>query len=213
MGAPDWMHAAEQPAAETLLTAFRTIKVAERQRHGHVLDYWRSIRGDKDSLRFTISTPSKFPIRGQARSSSNSSAAARRRNPSSRRSPDGRRRGSAHHRRSKSLHPVVHIQEAPDRGNLARIPCFRGQFRQRRGLDALLGTLLPLSSCGSWVDYVYAFVSVETARQGCRTRQFMPEVAPAPRRAPAEECVPRGRGRRGRSLPSTPKPRQIQPLW
>ena len=49
MGAPDsGIKAAEQPTAEALLTAFRTIKDDERGRHAAVLDYWLSIRGDKE---------------------------------------------------------------------------------------------------------------------------------------------------------------------
>src|SRR5438477_12127107 len=49
MGAPgSGMKPAEQPAAETLLTAFKTIDPAERRRHEAVLNYWLSIRGDKE---------------------------------------------------------------------------------------------------------------------------------------------------------------------
>src|SRR5215217_8856279 len=49
MGAPDsGLEAAEQPAAESLLSAFRTIKAAERRKHASVLNYWLSIRGDKE---------------------------------------------------------------------------------------------------------------------------------------------------------------------
>src|SRR5437764_11554013 len=49
MGAPgSGMKAGEQPAAETLLSAFRTIPAAERRRHASVLNYWLSIRGDKE---------------------------------------------------------------------------------------------------------------------------------------------------------------------
>src|SRR3982750_4673944 len=49
MGAPGpGMKAADQPAAETLLTAFKTIDAAERGRHASVLNYWLSIRGDKE---------------------------------------------------------------------------------------------------------------------------------------------------------------------
>ena len=42
------MQAAEQPAAETLLTAFTTIDAAERRKHASVLNYWLSIRGSKE---------------------------------------------------------------------------------------------------------------------------------------------------------------------
>ena len=49
MGAPEsGMQAAERPEADTLLSAFRTIASAERRRHASVLNYWLSIRGDKE---------------------------------------------------------------------------------------------------------------------------------------------------------------------
>ena len=49
MGAPgSGMKAADQPSAETLLTAFKKIDAAERRRHASVLNYWLSIRGDKE---------------------------------------------------------------------------------------------------------------------------------------------------------------------
>src|SRR5216110_2849657 len=49
MGAPDsGMQAADRPQADELLSAFRTISPTERCRHANVLDYWLSIRGDKE---------------------------------------------------------------------------------------------------------------------------------------------------------------------
>src|SRR3954470_15400405 len=49
MGAPvSSTKSAEQPAAETLLTAFKTINATERRKHASVLNYWLSIRGDKE---------------------------------------------------------------------------------------------------------------------------------------------------------------------
>src|SRR5438045_9472961 len=49
MGAPDsGLEAAEQPTAESLLSAFKTIDPSERRKHASVLDYWLSIRGDKE---------------------------------------------------------------------------------------------------------------------------------------------------------------------
>ena len=38
---------------------------------------------------------------------------------------------------------------------------FEDNFTNADGLTRCWITLLPLSSCGSWVDYVYAFVSLE----------------------------------------------------
>ena len=49
MGAPgSGMQAAEQASAEALLSAFKTIDPAERRKHASVLNYWLSIRGDKE---------------------------------------------------------------------------------------------------------------------------------------------------------------------
>src|SRR3954453_20786626 len=49
MGAPaQGMKVGEQPAASALLSAFRTIPATERRRHASVLNYWLSIRGDKE---------------------------------------------------------------------------------------------------------------------------------------------------------------------
>jgi hypothetical protein len=42
------MKAAEQPAAESLLTAFKSLSASERRRHASVLNYWLSVRGDKE---------------------------------------------------------------------------------------------------------------------------------------------------------------------
>src|SRR4030095_2693386 len=40
---------------------------------------------------------------------------------------------------------------------------FEDSFAGAAGTTRCWVTLLPLSSCGSWVDYVYAFVSMETS--------------------------------------------------
>ena len=49
MGAPSsGMQSGEQASAEALLGAFKTIKAAERRKHASVLNYWLSIRGDKE---------------------------------------------------------------------------------------------------------------------------------------------------------------------
>ena len=49
MGAPgSGMQAVGDSTADSLLTAFRTIKADERQKHVAVLDYWLTIRGDKE---------------------------------------------------------------------------------------------------------------------------------------------------------------------
>ena len=163
MGAPDsGMKAAEQPTAEALLTAFRTIKDDERARHAAVLDYWLSIRGDKefpplhdlDPLEISDAAPSSILLEliggGQ--------------------DAEIRHLGDA-------LTEDVTVQRMIDAPSPSLLSCvarklpivaisreflsFEDNFTNADGLTRCWVTLLPLSSCGSWVDYVYAFVSLE----------------------------------------------------
>ncbi len=164
MGAPEsGIEAAQQPTAETLLSALRTIKPAERARHGRVLDYWLSIRGDKefpplhdlDPLELSDAGPSSILLEliggGQ--------------------DAEVRHLGDALADEAK----VQRIIDAPNPSVLASIAkklpivaisrdflAFEESFGGGSGSTRCWVTLLPLSSCGSWVDYVYAFVSVET---------------------------------------------------
>src|SRR5690349_5875576 len=49
MGAPvSDVKAGEAQSAESLLQSFKSIDAAERRRHATVLNYWLSIKGDKD---------------------------------------------------------------------------------------------------------------------------------------------------------------------
>ncbi len=164
MGAPEsGMEAAPQPTAETLLSALRTIKPAERARHERVLDYWLSIRGDKefpplhdlDPLELSDAGPSSILLEliggGQ--------------------DAEVRHLGDALADEAR----VQRIIDAPNPSVLASIAkklpivaisrdflAFEESFGAGSPSTRCWVTLLPLSSCGSWVDYVYAFVSVET---------------------------------------------------
>ena len=165
MGAPEsGMQAAEQPTAETLLTAFRTIKAAERVKHDGVLDYWLSIRGDKefpplhDLDPLEISDAGPFSILMELIGGGQDA--------------EIRHLGEA----LKEEVNVERIIDAPNPSILSSIArklpivaisrdflAFEDSFNSADGWTRCWVTLLPLSSCGSWVDYVYAFVSVETA--------------------------------------------------
>lgn len=163
MGAPDsGIDAAEPPRAEELLT-FRTIKAPERARHENVLNYWLSIRGDKefpplhdlDPLEISDAGPSSILLElvggGQ--------------------DAEIRHLGEA----LKGDTAVERIIDAPNPSILCSIAgklpivaisrdflAFEDSFSSGDVSTRCWVTLLPLSSCGSWVDYVYAFVSFET---------------------------------------------------
>jgi len=165
MGAPDSnMQAAEQPAAETLLTAFKTINAAERRKHASVLNYWLSIRGsrefpplhDFDPLEISDFGPSSVLI--EIMGSGNDA--------------EIRHLGDA----LKAEGTFERIADAPNPSVVSSIArklaiveisrdflAFEDDFSTADGSTRCWVTLLPLSSSGAWVDYVYAFVSVETA--------------------------------------------------
>ena len=190
MGAPETgMQAAEQSTAESLLTALRTIKPAERQKHASVLDYWLSIRGDKefpplhdlDPLEISDAGPNSILLEliggGQ--------------------DAEIRHLGDE----LASDINVSRVIDAPSPSLLSSIArklpivsisreflAFEDSFSTPAGLTRCWVTLLPLSSCGSWVDYVYAFVTVDTA--GAKSvRPVEPEVVAKTDEVVAEEVV------------------------
>jgi hypothetical protein len=180
------MQAADRPTAETLLTALRTIKSAERAKHETVLDYWLSIRGDKefpplhdlDPLEISDAGPSSILLEliggGQ--------------------DAEIRHLGD-------QLKEDVTVQRIIDAANPSllstiakKLPivaisrdflAFEDSFNSGGGWTRCWVTLLPLSSCGSWVDYVYAFVSVETGGG----KAAKPAEAVEPEELPPEKKV------------------------
>ncbi len=186
MGAAEpGLEAAGQSTAETLLTSLRTIADPERARHATVLDYWLSIRGDKefpplhdlDPLEISDAGPQSilFELIG-----------------------GGQDAEIRHLGDGLAGHVgVQRLIDAPSPSLLSSIArklpivaisrdflAFEENFSTATGLTRCWVTLLPLSSCGSWVDYVYAFVTVETSSIGGST--------PAVDRAPVEPAAETG---------------------
>jgi hypothetical protein len=154
------MEAAEQPAADALLEAFKTIDAAERQKHEAVLNYWLSIRGnrelpplrDLDPLEISDAAPSSVLLELLG----------------------GGEDAEVRHlgEQLKSGADVDRISEAPRPSILASIArklsivavsrnflAFEDDLSANGEKTRCWVTMLPLSSAGAWVDYVYAFVS------------------------------------------------------
>jgi hypothetical protein len=191
MGAPDsGMQAAERPEADTLLSAFRTIASAERGRHARVLNYWLSIRGDKefpplhdlDPLELTDAGPSSILLELIS----------------------GGHDAEIRHvgETLKSYIDVERIIEAPSPSLLAciakKLPivaisrdfiAFEDEFPTADGVTRCWATLLPLSAGGAWVDYVYALVSVEGAPAKVAEPAKKPKKAEAPDTVSEEELA------------------------
>jgi len=163
MGAPlSGTKAAEQPAAETLLTAFKTISASERRRHASVLNYWLSIRGDKefpplhdlDPLELSDAGPTSILL--ELISGGHDA--------------EVRHLGEG----LASEEKVERIIDAPSPSILSNIAkklpivaisrdflAFEDEYEAAGEPARCWVTLLPLSAGGAWVDYVYAFVSTD----------------------------------------------------
>jgi hypothetical protein len=165
MGVPKTgIEAADQPAAEGLLSAFKTIDSAERQRHAQVLSYWLSIRGDKefpplhdlDPLEISDAGPSSVLVDLIS----------------------GGHDADIRHLGEALRHEgwPEQIMDAPNPSILASIAkklpivaisrdflAFEDEYSNDAGTTRCWVTLLPLSGGGAWVDYVYALVSFDSA--------------------------------------------------
>jgi outer membrane biosynthesis protein TonB len=191
MGAPgSGLKAGDQPAAETLLTAFKTIDAKERRRHASVLNYWLSIRGDKEFPPLHDLDPLELSDAGPNSAllellSGGHDAEIRHLGEALRDGDDWPERIMDADNPSilaciaKKL-PIVAIS----RDFLA----FEDQFDGPEGKTRCWATLLPLSAGGAWVDYVYALVSFE-AEGAKKAAPSKKAKAPEPEAEAIEEAV------------------------
>jgi hypothetical protein len=157
------MKAVDQPAAESLLTAFKTLSAAERRRHASVLNYWLSVRGDKefpplhdlDPLELSDAGPNSILMELIS---------------------------GGHDAEIRHLGEALRDEAWPERiidaPNPSVLACiakklpivaisrdflaFEDEYETAEGKTRCSVTLLPLSAGGAWVDYVYALVSTDT---------------------------------------------------
>jgi hypothetical protein len=175
MGAPSTgMQTGEQASAEALLGAFKTIKASERRKHASVLNYWLSIRGDKEFPPLHDLDPLELSDAGPNSAlleliSGGHDAEIRHLGEALRGGEDWPER----------------IMDAPNSSILAciakKLPivaisrdflAFEDEFSDDSGSTRVWITLLPLSAGGAWVDYVYALVSLEeTPAKGAKAAE------------------------------------------
>ena len=193
MGAPgSGMQAADQTSAEALLSAFKTIDPAERRKHASVLNYWLSIRGDKefpplhdlDPLEISDAGPNSVLlelISGGHDAEVRHIGEALRDEGRPERIIDAAT-PSILASIAKKL-PIVAIS----RDFLA----FEDEFSTLERSTRCWVTLLPLSAGGAWVDYVYGLVSLDVvSADDAKTAKAAPKKAKAVEPAPEEAVAP-----------------------
>jgi hypothetical protein len=164
MGAPvPGMEAVDDATAEALLSSLKTIAAAERRKHATVFNYWLSIRANRefppirDLDPLEISDAGPFSVLLEMIGAEDA---------------DIRHLGQA----IKADVEVLKMSEAPSPSVLSciasRIPvvvacrqpfAFEDEFKGPNGKTRCWVTLLPFSQTGTWIDYVYGFVSLDPA--------------------------------------------------
>jgi hypothetical protein len=183
------MKAGEQPAAETLLTAFKTIDAKERRRHASVLNYWLSIRGDKEFPPLHDLDPLELSDAGPNSALLELISGGH----------DAEIRHLGEALRDGDDWPEQ-IMDAPNPSILSciakKLPivaisrdflAFEEQFDGPDGKTRCWVTLLPLSAGGAWVDYVYALVSFDA--EGTKAAKPAPKKAKEPEPEVLDEPV------------------------
>jgi hypothetical protein len=160
------MEAGEQPAAAELLDVFKTIDPAERQKHEAVLDYWLSIRGNRELPPLRDLDP--LEISDAAPFSALLELMGGGEDAEIRHLGEKLRSGGEVDRISQAPRPSLLSSIARKLSIVAvsrNFLAFEDEFPADGEKMRCWVTMLPLSSAGAWVDYVYAFVSFGAAAE------------------------------------------------
>jgi hypothetical protein len=193
---------AEDYTAEGFTAALRTISPPERRKHASVYNYWLSIKRDRqfppirdlDPLEISDAGPYSLLLEMVG---------------------GGEDAGIRHIGQAiKGGITVEKIAEAPNPSLLAciaaRLPvvagcrdafAFEDEYESADGRTRCWVTLLPFSATGSWIDYVYGFVTLdspagaaddaaEDAEPAVDLAELVDEIADEPSELPEEEAEP-----------------------
>ena len=188
MGAPvTGIKASSDASAEALLSAFKNIPPAEKRRHATVFNYWLSIKGDRqfppirdlDPLEISDAGPCSVLLEMVG----------------------GGEDAEIRHL-GQSIKMGISVDKASDAPRPSLLSCildklpivassrealaFEDEFQADSGRTHCWVTLLPFSATGTWIDYVYGFVSLHPPAAGSEAEA---EAAAEPEtlEEPAEE--------------------------
>ncbi len=162
MGAPiPEIEAAGDATAEALLSSLKTIDPAERRKHATVFNYWHSIRGnrqfppirDLDPLEISDAGPWSILLEMIG---GGDDAVVRHFGQSIRLGLEVEKIGDAP---NPSLLASIH-NKLPIVAACRQAFAFEEAFETESGTTRCWVTLLPFSEIGTWIDYVYGFVSL-----------------------------------------------------
>ena len=165
MGAPvPEMEPTENATAEALLSSLKTIAAAERRKHASVFNYWLSIRGDRlfppirdlDPLEISDAGPWSVLLEMIG---GGDDAVVRHLGQAIKSNAEVEKIGEA---APKSLLSCIH-NKLPIVAACRQAFAFEESFETEDGSRRCWVSLLPFSQTGTWVDYVYALVSLEPA--------------------------------------------------
>jgi len=163
MGVPvPEMEAAENATAEALLSSLKTIAAAERRKHASVFNYWLSIRGDRqfppirdlDPLEISDASPWSVLLEMIG---SGDDAVVRHLGQEIRADGEVENISEAS---IPSLLSCIHAK-LPIVAACRQAFAFEEAFDTDDGTRRCWVTLLPFSTAGTWVDYVYGYVTMD----------------------------------------------------
>ena len=177
MGAPmPDMEPVENASAEALLSSLKTIDPGERRKHASVFNYWLSIRGprqfppirDLDPLEISDAGPWSVLLEMIG---GGEDATVRHFGQAIRGETEIEKIGEAP---SPSLLSCIHAK-LPIVAACREAFAFEEEYEGDSGTTRCWVTLLPFSANGSWIDYVYGYVSVDPA-SGAEAVDVEPEA-------------------------------------
>jgi hypothetical protein len=164
MGAPvTGIKAAEDPSAEALFSAFDDgISSSEKRRHATVYNYWLSIRGDRQFPPIRDLDPLEISDAGP--SSALLELIGGGEDAEIRHLGQAIKDGVTAERISEAPRPSLLsciAKQLPIISNARQALAFEDEFVSSEGTTRCWVTLLPFSSTGTYVDYVYGLVSLK----------------------------------------------------
>jgi len=168
MGAPvTGMKATENSSAEALFSAFNDISGAERRRHATVYNYWLSIRADRQFPPIRDLDPLEISDAGPTSALLELIGGGE--DAEIRHLGQAIKNGIAVERISEAPRPSLLsciARQLPIIANARQALAFEDEFATAEGATRCWVTLLPFSSTGTYVDYVYGLVSLKSDAKG-----------------------------------------------